>query len=231
MNALLAIILTIYPFLLGCNDTPKPPIPIVQVPAETDYTSYLSWEIALSLGDSLNPKPSPSPNPPVPVDIKIGDTCPKCLGSGKLDGDHDGRIDSECRACGADGKIDKGDPILGVGDKGPAPPQPIIELTDATYVEAVKSPQPMLLETYGAGCTPCVTMNRYIQSIHKTYGDQIRVYRLSVDTNPIIKRHLAITRIPGLFIIQDNKILDARVGLFPEKDIITWVKQSVPLTP
>lgn len=60
-----------------------------------------------------NPTPGPNPTPPTPDNKpKIGDKCPTCNGSGKVDGDHDGRPDFDCLDCGGDGRVDSGDPIL-----------------------------------------------------------------------------------------------------------------------
>lgn len=248
MNALISFILLITPFLSGCND-PSPPVPPVVLPANTNYEAFLSWEIALSLpiGNSGGnaPQPAPSPTP----SIKIGDKCPKCEGTGKLDGDKDGVVDSACRYCREDGRVDEGDPILGTGavaaveksavvvvgpldENTPQPPATIQELTDATFNEVMHSPFPVLIETYGAGCTPCLALSADLKRINATYGAQIPIYRMSVDTNPGGKKALASTRIPGLYLVHNNQMLcNPLIGYHGLSNTIAWIKQRVPLSP
>jgi hypothetical protein len=85
---------------LGCNVGPQKIE--VDAPALVSYTPFMAWQIT-KLPD-LAPTPEPD-------GIKIGDTCPNCHGTGIVG---DGRTAKSCKDCKADGKVDEGDPILGV---------------------------------------------------------------------------------------------------------------------
>jgi len=246
MNQLIPLILLVSPFV-GCSPSPDPNPPVV-LPADTDYGTYLSWEIAVELFNGNANGPSPNPNPTPSPNVKIGDKCPKCEGTGKLDGDKDGVVDSLCRYCREDGVVDEGDPILGTGavkaveksilveEKVTNPPysapKEIIELTDATFNSVLASPVPVLIETYGAGCTPCLQLTADIKKIHALYGRQLPIYRMSVDTNPGGKAALKCTRIPGLYLVQNKALLSTPlIGYHGLERTVGWIKQSVPLSP
>jgi hypothetical protein len=92
--------------LSGC-DTILPPKPIhVTIPAQTDYSSVIAWEIGKHVDHSITPDILPNPGP-TPDGVKVGDTCPTCEGRGKS-----GDGIQPCYACKGDGRVDNGDPIL-----------------------------------------------------------------------------------------------------------------------
>lgn len=106
----------------GCNDpidlAPTPEPIVLHTTVMNDEEPILAHEIALkTLSDNepIPPVPDPpTPQPPSPqpdLIIHIGDKCPKC-DHGWVDGDHDGKPDYKCQACGGDGVADKGDPIV-----------------------------------------------------------------------------------------------------------------------
>jgi hypothetical protein len=96
---------------IGCNN-PTPPGPIevtIHAPPINDDETILAAELAEQLtGNGPNPNPDITPTP----NVKPGDRCPQCEGTGKFDGDRDGTPDGPCHHCNADGKVDEGDPIL-----------------------------------------------------------------------------------------------------------------------
>lgn len=55
--------------------------------------------------EAIDPTPAPEPD-----NVKIGDKCPKCDGTGKIFAD--GKVAEPCWQCKGDGRADEGDPIV-----------------------------------------------------------------------------------------------------------------------
>lgn len=91
----------------------KPKSVTYHAPPITDESPILAVEI----GAKNTVAPTPAPDNPTPSGkVKVGDKCPNCQGLGQVDYDHDGKMDAKCVACGGDGKVDQGDPILNASD-------------------------------------------------------------------------------------------------------------------
>ena len=100
--------------LSGC-DSPLTGLPDDAYQAEADAAvdATLAADPVL-----VNPDDQPGPKPD---DVKPGDTCPDCKGTGKVG---DGTIFRPCRRCGEDGRIDERDIKAGIG----AVPPVVIQL-------------------------------------------------------------------------------------------------------
>jgi hypothetical protein len=129
-------------FCLGCKGLSPliKPQPIhVAIPAYTDYRPVLCFEI----GKEVNVKPTPTPNPdPSPNGPKVGDTCKTCNGTGKS-----GDKINPCFQCGADGKLDEGDPGLLLTDKLPDLATPLISSKLLAPINIIVKKEPTVKET------------------------------------------------------------------------------------
>ena len=104
--------------LVGCHDeyehlisVTTPTLPthlskqVITVIADQDYSTIPAYHTGkLIVFRELVPIPDLVPN------VKIGDTCPHCKGTGREPGD--GTIDISCGQCNGDGVVDEGDPII-----------------------------------------------------------------------------------------------------------------------
>lgn len=99
----------------GCNSILPTPEPVyVTIPANTNYSPIIAWEIAKTVNDPLVPTPIPLPTP---VNIKVGDDCPSPCENGWTFGD--GASKQKCWKCKGDGIVHEGDPILIHGEEPP----------------------------------------------------------------------------------------------------------------
>lgn len=91
-SGFMGILLTI--LTIGCNDSGSK-----KLPPNRGYGPDFAWELSRENSDN-SPLPIPTPAP------IVGSVCTYCGGTGKIDGDHDGRTDADCLPCGGDGRID-----------------------------------------------------------------------------------------------------------------------------
>ena len=94
----------------------------------------------------------------------------------------------------------------------------MIEFTDATLPEAIKSNKVVLVDFWAPWCGPCRMLGPIVEKIADANPD-ITCGKLNVDDNPESAQKYDITGIPLILIIKDGAIVERLQGLLPEKKI------------
>lgn len=101
-------------------------------------------------------------------------------------------------------------------------------LSDATFKsEVLDAKQPVLVDFYASWCGPCKMMAPVIESLSKTYGDKIAVYKVDVDENPNLSNKYQIQSIPAIKIFKNGKVIQETRGFTPEADLKDLVDKAL----
>ena len=99
----------------------------------------------------------------------------------------------------------------------------IVKINDDNFEkEILKSKKPVILEISSTSCPPCLVMIPTLISIAKNYSD-IKIASVGIDEPNIekIKNTLPIQAFPTFFFIKDGRIINQRVGVIKEPELLS----------
>jgi thioredoxin 1 len=92
-----------------------------------------------------------------------------------------------------------------------------IELTDATFKEAVQSSPLVVVDCWAPWCGPCRMVAPVIEEMAKDYAGRILFGKLNVDENRKVATQYQIMSIPTLLVFKDSNLVDRLVGAMPKE--------------
>lgn len=91
-------------------------------------------------------------------------------------------------------------------------------VNDGDFQEKVLgSDLPVLVDFFADWCAPCKMMEPSIERIAQEFSEQIRVYKLNVDENPLSASSYQVMSIPTLLVFKDGAPITSIVGAVPYK--------------
>ncbi len=92
-------------------------------------------------------------------------------------------------------------PLLSTGTKASA--SEVVHLSDADdhKAEVEDSKIPVLLDFYATWCPPCQSLSPHIEAVAKQFKGKVKVVKIDVDQNPVLKRKYGIRAMPTLIIV------------------------------
>ena len=104
----------------------------------------------------------------------------------------------------------------------------IVKVNDANFEkEILQSKTPVILEVSSTSCPPCLVMIPTLISVAKNYSD-IKVASVGIDEPGIekIKNTLPIQAFPTFYFVRDGKIIDQRVGIVKEEELLQALRYT-----
>ena len=99
----------------------------------------------------------------------------------------------------------------------------IVKINDDNFEkEILQSKKPVILEVSSTSCPPCLVMIPTLIGIAKNYSD-IKIASIGIDEPNIekIKNTLPIRAFPTFFFIKDGRIINQRVGVVKEPELLS----------
>ena len=97
-----------------------------------------------------------------------------------------------------------------------APNKPV-DLTDATFKEAVENHALVVIDCWAPWCGPCRYVSPIIEEIARDYVGKIFFGKLNVDENRRVAVQYGIMSIPTLLIFKNGRLVDQVIGAMPRR--------------
>lgn len=105
-----------------------------------------------------------------------------------------------------------------LGGEHDSPNTPIV-VTDASFDSITKRYPLLVVDCWAEWCAPCRMIAPVIDELARDYRGKAVFGKLNVDENPRTARRFAVTGIPTLLLIKDEKLVDRIVGAVPRGQI------------
>ena len=105
-----------------------------------------------------------------------------------------------------------------------------INVTDATFEdEVLKSDKPVLVKATAKWCGPCKAMAPTLEEIAEEMKDQIKIYDLDIDENPITPTKYGVRGIPTMLIFKNGQEtpVGTKVGAVSKGQLVEFIEQSL----
>jgi thioredoxin 1 len=102
-----------------------------------------------------------------------------------------------------------------------------LELTDATFDEAIKGEKPVLVDFWAEWCGPCKMIGPAVEELANDYEGKAVVAKLNVDENPQVTARFGVRSIPTLLVFKNGQIVDKQVGAVPKSVLASKLQAQV----
>jgi len=100
-----------------------------------------------------------------------------------------------------------------------------VDINDESFEqEVINSEQPVVVDFWAPWCGPCRMMGPIIDNLAVKHAGNVVFGKLNVDDNPVISAKYGISAIPTLLLFKDGEFVTQSVGLMPENEIESWMK-------
>ncbi|MCT1176525.1 thioredoxin [Pediococcus pentosaceus] len=84
-----------------------------------------------------------------------------------------------------------------------------------------------IVDFWAPRCGPCKMMEPALESLEKTYGDQIQFAKMNVDNNQAVAESFKIMSIPALVLFKDGKAIEKVTGYYPEAKLAKYLEKKI----
>lgn len=71
----------------------------------------------------------------------------------------------------------------------------------------------VIIDFYAVWCPPCKVLNNKLEEYDIVKPDDVTIYKINIDEQPLITKKFGITRLPSLVYFQDGKPLKTKIGI------------------
>jgi thioredoxin 1 len=100
-----------------------------------------------------------------------------------------------------------------------------VDLTDATFTEAVQNHSLVVVDCWAPWCGPCRYVSPLIENLAQDYAGKIFFGKLNVDTNKKVAMKYGIMGIPTLLVFKNGKLVDQIIGAKPREKLEPIITQ------
>jgi len=102
-----------------------------------------------------------------------------------------------------------------------------LELTDATFNDAIKGDKPVLVDFWAEWCGPCKMIGPLVEELAGDYDGKAVVAKLNVDENPETTARFGVRSIPTLLVFKNGQIVDKQIGAVPKSVLASKLQAQV----
>jgi len=102
------------------------------------------------------------------------------------------------------------------------------EITEKDFEgKVLKSSTLVIVDLWADWCYPCKLIEPYLAEIGEKYGDDVKIYRLNVDDNPVLTAKLRVVSIPAVLFFKNGKEVERILGAVPKSEFIKRVENHL----
>jgi thioredoxin 1 len=104
----------------------------------------------------------------------------------------------------------------------------LAEVTDQSFeAEILNSDKPAIIDFWAEWCAPCRAIAPIIKELAAEYGDQVKIVKMDVDSNPNTAGQYGIRAIPSVLAFQGGQVVEQLQGARPKADFEDMVKKLI----
>jgi thioredoxin 1 len=104
----------------------------------------------------------------------------------------------------------------------------VIEITDDNFEqEVLRADVPVMVDLWAEWCGPCRMVTPIIEALAEEYGEQIKVGKLDVDSNPATPARYGVQGIPTVFLFKNGEEAGRIVGARPRAQFVSLIQENL----
>ena len=101
----------------------------------------------------------------------------------------------------------------------------IVEVSDQSFeAEVLQSDKPTIIDFWAEWCAPCRAIAPIIQELAEQYGNQVKIVKMDIDSNPGTPGKYGVRAIPTVLAFKDGQVAQQLQGARPKADFEEMVK-------
>ena len=102
-----------------------------------------------------------------------------------------------------------------------------VDLTDATFIEAVQNHPLVVVDCWAPWCHPCLYVSPIIEEMARDHAGKIFFGKLNVDNNRKVAMKYGIMSIPTLLVFKNGKLVDQIMGARPREKLEPMITRYI----
>ena len=98
---------------------------------------------------------------------------------------------------------------------------------DEFETNVLKAAGPVLVDFWAEWCGPCKMITPILEEVVTEMADEITIFKINIDDNPVTPSDLGVKGIPTLMIFKNGEVASTKVGALLKGQIVQWIKESV----
>ena len=101
----------------------------------------------------------------------------------------------------------------------------IADVTDQSFEsDVLNSPVPVVVDFWAEWCAPCRQIAPIVKELAGEYGDQVKIVKMDIDSNPATPGQYGVRAIPTILAFKDGQVVEQITGARPKSDVENMVK-------